>query len=164
MAEYLADSIARFVDEHPNEVIACVALYFTTYGSSVFINFETLSHSDSYVEKNQDDYSIGEDKAERFYKDPNGFQYAQKDEFVFAGLPDFYEVKWPVKFRGLNGKVKKVDSDDESVGRVLLEAFEPALKSFAAFGRLKRSDTFRMGFSIHNTDCEVFWLHPTVAT
>jgi hypothetical protein len=161
LADYLKGSISRFAAEHPDAEVSCVALYFTTYGSSVFINYETRSHSDAWVKKyrGNKDYSIGKDAAGLFNKLPNDFEYGQHDEFVFEGLPNFYEVKWPVKFRSLDGMVKEVDSYDESVGRVLLESFEPALKSFNAFGRLKRSDVFRMGISIHNTDCEAFWLH-----
>jgi hypothetical protein len=75
-------------------------------------------------------------------------------------MPNLYEIEWPVKFRGLDGKVKESDSADASVGRVLLESYEPALKSFKEFGKLRRSNVFRLGIKIHNTDCEAFWLQP----
>jgi hypothetical protein len=164
LANYLKGSIARFAAKHPDAEVSCVALYFTTYGSSVFINYETRSHSDAWVKKYQKDRDhavlIGKDAAGPFNKSPNDFEFGQHDEFRFKELPNFYEVQWPVKFRGLDGKVREVDSPDESVGRVLLESFEPALKSFDAFGKLKRADVFRMGISVHNTSCEAFWLHP----
>lgn len=167
VADYLKGSIARFAAKHPDVEVSCIALYFTNYGSSVWINYETRTHSDAWVKKyrgdKDHDYSIGKDAAGLFNKLPNDFEYGQADEFFFKGLPDFYEVKWPVKFRGLDGKVKEVDSYDESVGRVLLESFEPALKSFNVFGSLKRSAVFRMGIRVHNTDCEAFWLHTAPA-
>jgi hypothetical protein len=167
LADYLKGSISRFAAKHPDAEVSCIALYFSTYGSSVFISYETKSHSDAWVKThlgNKDyDYSIGEDAAGRFYKDIYEFEYHQQDEFLFPGLPNFYEVDWPVRFRSLDGKVKEADSSDESVGRVLLDSFEPALKSFDSFGMLKRSDVFRMGIGIHNTNCEAFWLHPSQA-
>jgi hypothetical protein len=167
LADHLKGSITRFAAEHPDVEVSCIALYFTTYGSSVYINYETQTHSNAWVKKYRRDkvlsYSIGKDAGGFFNRLPNDFEFGQYDLFVFGGLPSFYEVKWPVKFCGLDGKVRAVDSYDESVGRVLLECFEPALKSFRAFGVLKRSDVFRMGISIHNTDCEVFWIHTATA-
>lgn len=163
LKDYLRDSIARFAAEHPDVEVSCIAFYFTTYGSSVYLNYETPSHSAAWVEKYQgnDDfkYYVGEDRAGFFNKEPNSFEYGQHDEFAFKALPNFYEVKWPVKFRTLDGKVKEVDSYDQSVGQVLLESFEPALKSFDQFDGLKRSDVFRMGIYVHNTTCEAFWIH-----
>jgi hypothetical protein len=161
LADYLKDSIARFAAEHPGVEVSCMALYFTNYGSSVWINYETPAHSDAWVKQyhGKEDYVIGKDPKGMFNKCPNDFKYGQSDEFYFEGLPNFYEVKWPLKFRGLDGKVKAVDSADESVGKVLLESFEPALKAFDAFGTLKRSAVFRMGICVHNTECEAFWVH-----
>jgi hypothetical protein len=168
LTDYLKGSIARFAAERPDVEVSCIAFYFTTYGSSVYINYETQSHSDAWVKKHQGNkdysYSIGKDAAGLFNKLPNDFEFAQHDEFVFEGLPNFYEVKWPVKFRSLEGKVKKVDSYDQSVGRVLLKSFEPALKSFNEFGNLKRPSVFRMGIQVHNTNCEAFWLHSNPET
>jgi hypothetical protein len=167
LADYLKGSITRFAAEHPDVEVSCIALYFTIYGSSVYINYETQTHSNAWVKKYRRDkalsYSMGKDAAGLFNRLPNDFEFGQYDVFVFEGLPDFYEVKWPIKFRGLDGKVRAVDSYDESVGRVLLECFEPALMSFHAFGVLKRCDVFRMGISVHNTDCEAFWIHTASA-
>jgi hypothetical protein len=161
--EYVEDSIKRFAKDHPDEQVSCIALYFGNYGSYVLINFETSSHSDAWVEKHRETedfkYFVGKDEAGWFNNQPTAFAYGQHDEYAYDKLPDFYEVEWPIKVRSLDGKVKKVDSYDQSVGQVLMESFVPALKSFEKFDGLKRAETFRMGISIHNTSCEEFWIH-----
>lgn len=164
--EYLRASIARFAAEHPDTEVSCIALYFSSYGRNVYINYETRTHSDASVKKYQESkdrsYAIGRDAGGLFNKLPNDFQFAQHDRYTVQGMPKLSDAKWPVKFRGLDGKVKESDSYDEDVGRVLLDSYEPALKSFNEFGKLKRSDIFRMGISIHNARCEAFWLHPEI--
>jgi len=161
LMEYLKGSIERFAEDHADIEISCIALYFTTYGSSVYINYETQAHSDALVSRFRGDaansYAIVTDAGGCFHKEMNDFEYGQHDEFAFEGLPNFYEAKWPIKFRCMDGAVREVASLDENVGRVLLEAFEPVLKSFKEFGDLKRSEVFRMGLAVHNTDCEAFW-------
>lgn len=161
LTDYLAKSIAEFASDHPNTEISCIGLYFTTYGSSVFINYETPTHSDALVDNSgrEVQFGISKDQAGYFNSDPYDFEFSQYDEFAYEGLPNFYNAKWPIKFRDLSGQVTEVDSKDESVGRVLLASMQPALQTFGRFGDLKRSKVFRMAIWIHNTHCEAFWLH-----
>lgn len=163
LESFLIDSVAEFANDHSDVEVSCMALYFNTYGMSVFVNYDTPAHSNArvseYKENKIDEYYIGQDEAGLFYTSASEFAFAQQHDFVFAELPNFYKVEWPLKFRGLDGKIKSVDSYDEDVGRVLLESFEPALKSFNQFGNLNRSEVFRMGIEVHNTDCRSYWIH-----
>ncbi len=159
----LIESIAEFAEDHSNVEISCMALYFDTYGMSVFVNYDTPTHStlrvEEYRENKLDEYYIGQDEGGSFYMSPSEFQFAQQHDFVFPELPDFYKAEWPLPFRGLDGGINWVDSNDEDVGRVLLDSFEPALKSFNQFSNLNRSEVFRMGIEVHNTDLRSYWLH-----
>ncbi len=165
---YLADSIGRFAKKHPDAVVSCIALYVRPYnGGSAWINFETKDHSDAWVAKHGNDQGyVKEDEAGRFCPFPNDFAFGQAEEFNIPDFPDLYESyqndendEELLEFRDPAGNVHHVDSCNESIGGLLLEVLTNILKCFGEFGSLKRAGTFRMGVCVHETDCEMFWIH-----
>ena len=163
LESFLAESVAEFAKDHSDVEVSCMALYFNTYGMSVFVNYDTPTHCSArvaeYRENKVDEWYIGQDDAGFFYRSASEFEFAQQHDFVFSELPDFYAAEWPLSFRSLDGSTELVDSCDEDVGRVLLREFGQSLATFNQLGGLNRSKVFRMGIEVHNTDCRSYWLH-----
>lgn len=164
LAAYLSDSISRFALKHPDAQVSCIALYVTPYGGDAYINFETPQHSDQWVAEHQalPQGYIQSDSAGTFCSAPNDFAFGQEDYFPFPGFPnlhEYFENNDTLSIRDSKGQIYEVDSYDESIGRVLFEMAASVLRDFNGFGRLNRTDVFRLGVCVHNTDIEKFWIH-----
>ena len=40
LESFLAESVAEFAKDHSDVEVSCMALYFNTYGMSVFVNYD----------------------------------------------------------------------------------------------------------------------------
>jgi hypothetical protein len=157
---HLKGAFADFAKKHPDVEVSCIALYVTPYGGSAWINYDTQEHADAWVEKYKNNESyVRKDEAGAFSPHPNDFAYGQAGDFEFPSFPNLYEATEPIRFRDATGKTYDSDTADENIGRIMLDFLRNVLQSFDEFGSLKRSKVFRMGISIHNTDCDAFWIH-----
>jgi hypothetical protein len=144
VAQMLDEGLARFANEHPDEEVACVALFSRGFSAFACLCIGTpkevpadLQHGGAY-----------------------DFKYSEYGHEEFEWWPDLYKVGPSFTISLPDGKVLRRSTDkngndaiDEPLFKLLTETLTEALP----FKGLKLAKGFRVGVEMHDSACVKFW-------
>ena len=154
--------------------MSAVALYpFLTFGSptaglDASLCFDTRENSDAHVAGliREGLMWFGEDADGRFNQSPADFAFVEFGAADFSEVPpwgDEEDEDEKVEFIRPDGSLASADvaqEGDEALNRVLWPALRTLVDECDAWSMLRRSEPFRLGVVMHDSEYAAFWRWP----
>lgn len=161
---FLLNGIKQFVDLKNDIIVSCVALYSHPINGWLFLNFDSVRSDESFVDNwsSQGKNWVGKDDNGMFNNNCPDFDFFEFVRIDFQEWIDEIEhspiitIKHPIK----NKKINLETDGDELLNKEFLSFFIGIMKELEqehAFKELKKSESFRLGVQLLDSDYERFW-------
>lgn len=144
VAAMIAEGVARFAREHPDEEVACVAIFSRGFSAMACLCIGTsaevpanLKHGGAY-----------------------GFKYAEYAQEIFEWWPDLYKVGSDFNIKLPDGEILRRSTDkngNDAIDKPLFKLLVETLTEALPFKKLNRARKFRVGVEMHDSSCVKFW-------